>query len=67
MQYFEMNFVKYAVGMFVFAGIISLITGSGGTLFHRICNAPSLGQQVGNSIGGALDQSAKQPVMHQRP
>ena len=54
-----MNFVKYAVGMFVFAGIISLIAGSGGNYFTQSVNAQSLGQQVGNSIGGALDQAGE--------
>jgi len=54
-----MNFIKYAVGMFVFAGIISLIAGSGGNYFTQSVNAQTLGEQVGNSIGGALDQAGE--------
>ena len=54
-----MNFTKYALGMFVFAGIISLIAGSGGNYFTQSVNAQSLGEQVGNSIGGALDQTGE--------
>ena len=54
-----MNFIKYAVGMFVFAGIISLIAGSGGNYFTQSVNAQSLGEQIGNSIGGALDETGE--------
>ncbi len=54
-----MNFTKYALGMFVFAGIISLIAGSGGNYFTQSVNAQSLGEQVGNSIGGALDETGE--------
>ena len=54
-----MNFIKYALGMFVFAGIISLIAGSGGNYFTQSVNAQSLGEQVGNSIGGALDETGE--------
>ncbi len=43
-----MNFIKYAVGMFVFAGIISLIAGSGGNYFTQSVNAQSLGEQIGD-------------------
>ena len=54
-----MNFIKYAVGMFVFAGIISLIAGSGGNYFTQSVNAQSLGEQIGNTIGGALDETGE--------
>jgi hypothetical protein len=54
-----MNFIKYALGMFVFAGIISLIAGSGGNYFTQSVNAQSLGEQIGNSIGGALDETGE--------
>ena len=54
-----MNFIKYTLGMFVFAGIISLIAGSGGNYFTQSVNAQSLGEQVGNSIGGALDEAGE--------
>src|SRR6188472_1511670 len=54
-----MNFIKYAVGMFVFAGIISLIAGSGGNYFTQSVNAQSLGEKIGNSIGGALDEAGE--------
>ena len=54
-----MNFIKYTIGMFVFAGIISLIAGSGGNYFTQSVNAQSLGEQVGNSIGGALDEAGE--------
>ena len=54
-----MNFIKYAIGMFVFAGIISLIAGSGGNYFTQSVNAQSLGEQIGNSIGGALDKTGE--------
>ncbi len=54
-----MNFIKYAIGMFVFAGIISLIAGSGGNYFTQSVNAQSLGEQIGNSIGGALDETGE--------
>ena len=53
-----MNFTKYAVGMFVFAGIISLIAGSGGNYFTS-ANAQTLGEKIGNSIGGALDEAGE--------
>ena len=53
-----MNFIKYAVGMFVFAGIISLIAGSGGNYFTS-ANAQTLGEKIGNSIGGALDEAGE--------
>jgi hypothetical protein len=45
-----MNFTKYALGMFVFAGIISLIAGSGGNYFTQSVNAQSLGQQLGKAL-----------------
>ena len=54
-----MNFIKYTIGMFVFAGIISLIAGSGGNYFTQSVNAQSLGEQIGNSIGGALDETGE--------
>ena len=54
-----MNFIKYAVGMFVFAGIISLIAGSGGNYFTQSVNAQSLGEQIGETIGGALDETGE--------
>jgi hypothetical protein len=50
-----MNFIKYALGMFVFAGIISLIAGSGGNYFTQSVNAQSLGEQ----IGGAIDETGE--------
>ena len=54
-----MNFIKYAAGMFVFAGIISLIAGSGGNYFTQSVNAQSLGEQIGDSIGGVLDETGE--------
>jgi len=54
-----MNFIKYAVGIFVFAGIISLIAGSGGNYLTQSVNAQTLGEKIGNSIGGALDQAGE--------
>ena len=57
--YFIMNFVKYAAGMFVFAGIISLLAGSGGNYFTQSVNAQSLGEQIGETIGGALDETGE--------
>ena len=54
-----MNFVKYAAGMFVFAGIISLLAGSGGNYFTQSVNAQSLGEQIGDSIGGVLDETGE--------
>ncbi len=54
-----MNFIKYAAGMFVFAGIISLLAGSGVNYFAQSVNAQSLGEQVGNSIGGVLDETGE--------
>src|ERR1044072_5090247 len=53
-----MNFTKYALGIFVFAGIISLIAGSGGNYFTS-ANAQTLGEKIGNSIGGALDEAGE--------
>ena len=57
--YFIMNFVKYAAGMFVFAGIISLLAGSGGNYFTQSVNAQSLGEQIGDTLGGALDETGE--------
>ncbi len=54
-----MNFIKYAAGIFVFAGIISLIAGSGGNYFTQSVNAQSLGDQIGDSIGGVLDETGE--------
>ena len=54
-----MNFVKYAAGMFVFAGIISLLAGSGGNYFGQSANAQSLGEQFGDTIGGVLDEAGE--------
>ena len=54
-----MNFIKYTIGMFVFAGIISLIAGSGGNYFTQSVNAQSLGEQIGDTIGGALDETGE--------
>ena len=54
-----MNFIKYAAGMFVFAGIISLLAGSGVNYFAQSVNAQSLGEQIGNSIGGVLDETGE--------
>ncbi|MBA2266878.1 MAG: hypothetical protein H0W19_00855 [Nitrosopumilus sp.] len=54
-----MNFIKYAAGMFVFAGIISLLAGSGVNYFAQSINAQSLGEQIGNSIGGVLDETGE--------
>ena len=54
-----MNFTKCAVGVFVFAGIISLIAGSGGNYFTQSVNAQSIGEKIGNSIGGALDEAGE--------
>ncbi|HKU83796.1 MAG TPA: hypothetical protein VJP58_07115 [Candidatus Nitrosocosmicus sp.] len=53
-----MNFTKYTLGIFVFAGIISLIAGSGGNYFTS-ANAQTLGEKIGNSIGGALDEAGE--------
>ena len=50
-----MNFIKYAAGMFVFAGSISLIAGSGGNYFTQSVNAQSIGEQVGDAMEGAGD------------
>ena len=54
-----MNFVKYAAGMFVFAGIISLLAGSGGNYFTQSVNAQSLGEQIGDTLGGVLDETGE--------
>jgi hypothetical protein len=54
-----MNFIKYAAGMFVFAGIISLIAGSGGNYFTQSVNAQSLGEQIGEGIGGVIDETGE--------
>ena len=54
-----MNFVKYAAGMFIFAGIISLLAGSGGNYFTQSVNAQSLGEQIGDTLGGALDETGE--------
>jgi hypothetical protein len=54
-----MNFIKYAAGMFVFAGIISLIAGSGGNYFTQSVNAQSMGEQIGDTIGGVIDQTGE--------
>ena len=54
-----MNFIKYAAGMFVFAGIISLLAGSGVNYFAQSVNAQSLGEQVGDSLGGVLDEAGQ--------
>jgi hypothetical protein len=54
-----MNFIKCAAGMFVFAGIISLIAGSGGNYFTQSVNAQSLGEQIGEGIGGVIDETGE--------
>ncbi|CAN5683393.1 hypothetical protein BH23THE1_BH23THE1_07760 [soil metagenome] len=61
-----MNFIKYAAGMFVFAGIISLIAGSGGNYFTQSVNAQSIGEQfgdgmegVGDILGGGIDETSE--------
>ena len=57
-----MNFIKYTLGMFVFAGIISLIAGSGGNYFTQSVNAQSLGQQIGKALdetGEAASNASK--------
>jgi len=51
-----MNFNKYAAGIFVFAGILSLFLANGGNSISQYANAQSTGEQIGDTIGGALDE-----------
>jgi methyl-accepting chemotaxis protein len=54
-----MYFSKYAAGIFVIAGILSLFLANGGSSISQYANAQSLGEQIGDTIGGALDETGE--------
>ena len=54
-----MYFSNYAAGIFVFAGILSMIVGFSGISFTQFVSAQTVGEQIGNSLGGAIDQAGE--------
>ena len=54
-----MYFSKYAAGIFVFAGILSMIGGISGVTFTPSVSAQTVGEQIGNTLGGAIDQAGE--------